>query len=236
MEKSDNKHSDNKQRMREILKKSLNDDNTINAKILKEECFNTSLSKDKPWIFISHSHKDNQIVLVLKEELEKDNDFKVFADNLFWSITLKDVKESILEVFKDKISEQELERHLSSLMAICLVEIIQQCRVYIVIKDNSMTQNNKIESNWIYYELEMIKTLLPKLVASFESKSSEKVLLYESELEKLETYHNMQNLKKALKNLITPFNNGYEETTLLECSPNYKPFIAYEPNYTKEQA
>ncbi|MFP5983330.1 hypothetical protein ACLF8G_06300 [Helicobacter pylori] len=46
--KSDNKHSDNKQRMREILKKSLNDDNTINAKILKEECFNTSLSKDKP--------------------------------------------------------------------------------------------------------------------------------------------------------------------------------------------
>ncbi|WP_232263627.1 toll/interleukin-1 receptor domain-containing protein [Helicobacter pylori] len=125
MEKSDNKHSDNKQRMREILKKSLNDDNTINAKILKEECFNTSLSKDKPWIFISHSHKDNQIVLDLKEELEKDNDFKVFADNLFWSVTLKDVKESILEVFKDKISEQELERHLSSLMAICLVEIIQ---------------------------------------------------------------------------------------------------------------
>ncbi|MDU9719884.1 hypothetical protein ACLGAZ_06655 [Helicobacter pylori] len=48
MEKSDNKHSDNKQRMCEILKKSLNDDNTINAKILKEECFNTSLSKDKP--------------------------------------------------------------------------------------------------------------------------------------------------------------------------------------------
>ncbi len=40
-----------------------------------------------------------------------------------------------------------------------------------------MTQNNKIESNWIYYELEMVKTLLPKLVASFESKSSEKVLL-----------------------------------------------------------
>ncbi len=34
MEKSDNKHSDNKQRMREILKKSLNDDNTINAKIV----------------------------------------------------------------------------------------------------------------------------------------------------------------------------------------------------------
>ncbi|WQW99212.1 hypothetical protein FE356_06605 [Helicobacter pylori] len=61
-------------------------------------------------------------------------------------------------------------------------------------------------------------------------------MLYESELEKLETYHNMQNLKKALKNLITPFNDGYEETTLLECSPNYKPFIAYEPNYTKEQA
>ncbi|WP_240670800.1 toll/interleukin-1 receptor domain-containing protein [Helicobacter pylori] len=78
--------------MREILKKSLNDDNTINAKILKEECFNTSLSKDKPWIFISHSHKDSQIVLDLKEELEKDNDFKVFADNLFWSITLKMLK------------------------------------------------------------------------------------------------------------------------------------------------
>ncbi len=131
----------------------------------------------------------------------------MFADNLFWSITLKDVKESILEIFKNKISEQELERHLSSLMAICLVEIIQQCRVYIVIKDDSITQNNKIESNWIYYELEMIKTLLPKLVASFESKSSEKVLLvllYESELEKLETYHNMQDLKKGFKK---PYNS-----------------------------
>ncbi|WP_233707617.1 hypothetical protein [Helicobacter cetorum] len=44
--------------MRKILKKSLNDDNTIDVKILKEECFNTSLGDDKPWVFISHSHKD----------------------------------------------------------------------------------------------------------------------------------------------------------------------------------
>ncbi len=45
-------------KMRKILKKSLNDDNTIDVKILKEECFNTSLGDDKPWVFISHSHKD----------------------------------------------------------------------------------------------------------------------------------------------------------------------------------
>ncbi|WP_104712402.1 toll/interleukin-1 receptor domain-containing protein [Helicobacter cetorum] len=229
----------NKQKMREILKKSLNDDNTINAKILKEECFNTSLSDDKPWVFISHSHKDKKIVLELKEELEKDNDFNVFVDDLFWGITLKDVKEVILEVFKDKISEQELERHLSSLMAICLVEIIQQCCAYVVIKGNNITSNNKIESNWIYYELEMIRKLLPNLVDSFESKDNESVLLYDSELDKLKTYYNLQDLKKALKDLITPLGEkketgyeGVEDFTLYQL--NHKLFIAYKPNCTKE--
>ncbi|WP_233707618.1 hypothetical protein [Helicobacter cetorum] len=175
-----------------------------------------------------------KIVLELKEELEKDNDFNVFVDDLFWGITLKDVKEVILEVFKDKISKQELERWLDFIFLSPLRKIISQCHAYVFIKTNNSSYNNKIKSKWIAYELETIKEQLPKLNISLESKDSKSVFLYDSELDKLKTYYNLQDLKKALKDLITPFNDGYQETTLLECQPNYKLFMAYKPNCTKE--
>lgn len=167
------KYEPNEEKIKEIIKKNLNNYLTPNNKIdvekLREDWFPT----DQYDVFISHSHKDIDDVKALAGYLTVEKKMKVFVDSFIWGYFEK--------LQRDLDNEYNLQNNnsynyqgsnwccnnVSIILNSALQEVIDKSEAVIFYNTpNSITHNYKdkdrTESPWIFSEIETTRIIRKK--------------------------------------------------------------------------
>lgn len=138
-------------------------------------------------IFISHSHDDLGKAYSLKQRIEKNHwehgnklerllkranhrDRQVFIDSYYWNSV--DVAKKILVKQKEKEYDPDsVSKHLHIMLITALSKMIEACDLFLFIDGpNSLSENTKTESPWIYYELQ-----IAEMFKEIESKKADEL-------------------------------------------------------------
>lgn len=187
-DKIDNRHGWSYKKFAESLSKDYKSDlknklkdylnSTIN--INSNDLTNIFFPKDKRFdIFLSHSHKDLDKALNLVGFLKKKFDLNTFVDSDFWgNITelLKEIDNEFSRADWDSTMYDYEKRNISTahchiMLATAIKEMIDQieCFIFLDTDESVSIKNQKRETNscWIYYELEISKSLKKKIPSRF---------------------------------------------------------------------
>ena len=168
---------------------------TIN--ISSNDLTNIFFPKDKRFdIFLSHSHKDLDKALNLSGFLKEKFDLNVFIDSGFWgniNELLKEIDNEFSRANWDSTVYDYHKRNVSTahchiMLATAIKEMIDQIECFIFLDTDEVIniENQKGETNscWIYYELEISKSIQKRVPARF-AKSKNLSNEYEFSLESL---------------------------------------------------
>lgn len=134
----------------------------INGDLLQNRWFPTELFKDDNFVFISHSHKDEELAISLAGYLDKELHIKSFIDSCVWGYMdklNKKLNNCSLSYYNhcthcncDDFSHNISYVHM--MLASALMTMIDKCEcMFFLNTPSSINLNNKTESAWIYYEL-----------------------------------------------------------------------------------
>lgn len=162
-------HNDNKAIIELELDKFKNADNVISAEDIIENWF----PKIKADIFLSHSRKDENLIIGLAGWLYKTFGLKSFIDSEVWGYA-----DNLLKIIDDNYCKNKFEKtynynlrnrstsHVHMMLSIALTEMIDRCECIIFVNTkNSFTPVNylndegRTESPWIYAEIAMTRMI-----------------------------------------------------------------------------
>lgn len=151
----------------------------VEADRLKDGFFPTNF-RERYQIFISHSHKDIEVVKQFANALANRYQVRCFVDSLIWG-NMEDLLSAIdnkyclsddaqhFDYFKRNLSTS----HVHAMLSIALLEMISQCECCIFVQsDNSIIPSlpladiqgkDKTFSPWIYEEINYMNQLQPYL-------------------------------------------------------------------------
>lgn len=138
--------------------------NIIDGKKLQENWFSTDEQFD---VFLSHSHKDENLAISLANFLYQKLNLRAFVDSCLWGYSdklLKEIDNTYCKIpnqssyFYDKRNYST--SHVHMMLSIALMNMIDKCEaVFFINTPNSVSVKNYIEekssttSPWIYHEL-----------------------------------------------------------------------------------
>lgn len=177
-----------KDKLKEYLRSSTNITSIELTKLLfpKEKKFD---------IFLSHSHKDLDKALELAGFLKAYFGLEVFIDSCFWrniNELLKEIDDEFSKADWDPQMYDYNKRNISTahchiILATALKEMIDQIECFIFLDtDESISLKSQVEetkSCWIYYELEISKSIQKKIPKRFRDDSRYGNLYMECSLE-----------------------------------------------------
>lgn len=164
-----NIHTKNKELIETDLDKFKNANNTLEAKEIIENWF----PKVKAEVFLSHSHKDENLVIGLAGWLKDNFGIESFIDSAVWGYSDELLKAIDNKYCKNESGEtysyEQRNRstsHVHMMLSTALVEMIDRCECVIFVNtQNSFTpadyfkSEGKTESPWIYAEIAMTRML-----------------------------------------------------------------------------
>jgi hypothetical protein len=137
-------------------------DGVIDGSKLSDEWFKTIKSD----VFISYSHNDEEIAMVLSGYLEKEFGLNIFVDSFFWGSAdalLKDIDDTYC---KKDCGEYDYQKsnfstsHVHAMLSTAIIKVMDQSEIVIFLNtDNSIPKvDNTIlesytQSPWIYEEI-----------------------------------------------------------------------------------
>ena len=152
-------------------------DGVVEADQLNDGFFPTHF-RNKYQVFISHSHKDIELVKRFVNVLKRKFDVRCFVDSMVWE-NMKDLLLAIDEKYcKNKKTGNYFYQnrnlstaHVHAMLSIALLEMIEQCECCIFIQSDNSTipslklrgieHRDKTFSPWIYEEINFMNTLEP---------------------------------------------------------------------------
>lgn len=161
-----------KKKLKEYLKSSVN--------ITSNELTNLFFPTEKKFdIFLSHSHKDLEKALELSGFLKAYFGLEVFIDSCFWG-SMDELLKEIDDEFSKSNSDSALydynKRNISTahchiILATALKEMIDQIECFVFLDTTESislkSQLEETKSCWIYYELEISKSIEKKIPKRF---------------------------------------------------------------------
>ncbi len=158
---------------KELVEKKIQTNGIITSEDLEDEWF----PQYNFQVFISHSHKDEEIAKKLKRVLKIYFNIDCFIDSEIWEYTNDIITNIVNEKFENCIRNDQKYEHyfytlevaskVNMILTTALTKMIDKTECLLFLNsDNSVNVNDKIEINytkspWIYYELfisNMIKT------------------------------------------------------------------------------
>lgn len=151
------------------LKKFTNPDGSLQA----EEIINSWFPSMNADIFVSHSHKDEDLVLGLAGWLKKNFGLTTFIDSVVWgySDTLLKIIDNKYCKNKDSSTYNYEKRnrstsHVHMMLSTALMQMIDQCEMFLFIETHNsfelleyFNSSGETESPWIYSELSLVSKL-----------------------------------------------------------------------------
>ena len=188
----------------------------IDGDTLQKEWFPTEIFNRKDFIFISHSHKDEALAIKLAGYLSKEFGICSFIDSCVWGY-MNELNALLNNCDKTKRYSchhcdcKEFSYNLSyvhMMLASALMEMIDKCEcMFFLNTPSSININEKTESPWIYYELNIANTIrkqtrLPELVM-------ESVMLF---IASIEFTPNLKDMIKINKSKMEEWEKRYKTT------------------------
>lgn len=177
---------ENKQRIRKKVEDFMNAEGTVSADEIVEDWFD-SIEAD---IFISHSHRDEDLAIKLAIWLQDEFGLTSFIDSCVWG-NFVDLSKDFNNRFSksefgstyDYDKAQNVFAHMNTILNTSLTKMIDKCEVVFFlntensISDSSFSKEGITLSPWIYHELLISKVIrkTPHIRGSMESKFEEKV-------------------------------------------------------------
>lgn len=165
-------HESNKNIVKTDLEKFKNIKGTLKADEIIKDWF----PEIKADVFLSHSHKDEKLIIGLAGWLEDEFGIKSFIDSTVWGYSDK-----LLKAIDDKYCKNESSEtynydqrnrstsHVHMMLSTALADMIDRCECVIFVNTpNSFTPANyfndkgETESPWIYSEIAMTRMLREK--------------------------------------------------------------------------
>lgn len=161
---------ENRQKLVECdLKKFTNPDGSLQA----EEIINSWFPSMNADIFVSHSHKDEDLVLGLAGWLKKNFGLTTFIDSVVWGYS-----DTLLKIIDNKYcknkgsSTYNYEKrnrstsHVHMMLSTALMQMIDRCEMFLFIETHNsfelleyFNSSGETESPWIYSELSLVSKL-----------------------------------------------------------------------------
>lgn len=151
------------------LNKFANPDGSLQA----EEIINSWFPSIDADIFVSHSHKDEELVLGLAGWLKKNFGLTTFIDSVVWGYS-----DTLLKVIDDNYCQNEdhsaydykkrnrSTSHVHMMLSTALMHMIDRCEMFLFIKTQNsfkpleyFNSSGETESPWIYSELSLVDKL-----------------------------------------------------------------------------
>lgn len=151
------------------LKKFTNPDGSLQA----EEIINSWFPSMNADIFVSHSHKDEDLVLGLAGWLKKNFGLTTFIDSVVWGYS-----DTLLKIIDNKYcknkgsSTYNYEKrnrstsHVHMMLSTALMQMIDRCEMFLFIETHNsfelleyFNSSGETESPWIYSELSLASKL-----------------------------------------------------------------------------
>lgn len=164
-------------RAREVIMASSHD-GIVEATQMKDGFFPTNF-RNQYQVFISHSHKDIDLVKKFANVLKAKFDVRCFVDSMVW-----ENMEKLLAVIDEKYCKNKKTgnyyyqnrnlstAHVHAMLTIALMEMIEQCECCIFIQSDNSTipslklrgieHRDKTFSPWIYEEINFMNMLEPR--------------------------------------------------------------------------
>lgn len=160
-----------KKSINSMLKNIIQENNFIDGDMLQKTWFPDQIFKGNPYIFLSHSHADEKLAISLAGYLYENLRIQCFIDSSVWGYA-GDLNAMLNNCdFKhDKICHRcncdSFSKNISyvhMMLASALAKTIDQCEsVFFLNTPTSINLRHKVDSPWIYYELNLTRTLPAK--------------------------------------------------------------------------
>lgn len=185
------------------LNKIINENN-IDGNKLQELWFPDKIYQGKPFIFISHSHKNENTAIRLAGYLLKEFGILSFVDSCVW-----ENMDDLIEILDDLVDDHDLNSSYVHLMlASALMEMIDNCEcMFFLNTRSSVKENGKTESPWLYFELNTVNVI---------RKKSGIVLPHAEDgyyTESMEFTPKMNQMKKIDENILRKWKNKCDENS-----------------------
>src|SRR4051812_12201660 len=162
-----NIHADNKKKIKVDLEKFKNADEVLSAEEIIEKWF-PAIKAD---VFLSHSHKDEEIILGLGGWLNERFGLIPFVDSAVWGYS-----DELLKAIDDKYCKNgdtynynlrnRSTSHVHMMLSTALMDMIDKCECIIFVNTpqafkpaDYLQQEGQTESPWIYSEIAMTRML-----------------------------------------------------------------------------
>jgi len=143
-------------------------DNKIDGNTLQNMCFPTEIFGDENFVFISHSHNDEELAKKFAGYLYKNFGILSFIDSCVWGYMdeLNKKLNNCSEIefgYCHNCQCDTFSYNLSCvhiMLASALITMIYKCEcIFFLNTPSSINLNYKTESPWIYYELNIASTI-----------------------------------------------------------------------------
>lgn len=171
------------------LEEIINED-IIDGDMLQKMWFPNEIFNNKNFIFISHSHNDEKTAIKLAGYLYEKFNILSFIDSCVWQ-HMDNLNKHLNNCTKDRYnycygcecSEFSYNiSHVHIMLASALMKMIDKCEcMFFLNTSSSINLNDKTESPWIYYELN-IASIIQK-ISKIEMPIMESVLSFKRKIE-----------------------------------------------------
>lgn len=157
--------NDYKASVRSSLKGLLKAD-AINGDELQNAWFPEGVFKDEPFLFLSHSHRDEPLAIALAGFLRQHFQINCFVDSCIWNYA-----DDLIAMLNSKagLSAKDSFGYVNMMLASALMNMMDKSEcIFFLDTPKSVNRRDKTESAWIYYELNIahiLRTRKPKLVS-----------------------------------------------------------------------
>lgn len=188
-------------------------DDIIDGDKLQNMWFPDEIFYDKTFVFISHSHNDEETAIKLAGYLYEKFKILSFIDSCVWR-HMDNLNKQLNSCTKDKYSNcygcecNEFSyniSHVHMMLASALMKMIDKCEcLFFVNTSSSINLNDKTESPWIYYELN-IASIIQK-ISKIEMPIMEGTLCFKRNIE---FTPNLKNMIKINEKILREWENKY---------------------------
>lgn len=137
-------------------------------------------------IFISHSHKDEELILGLSGWLKKEFGLTAFIDSMVWGYS-----DNLLKIIDNKhcrnshdntynyLKRNRSTSHVHMMLSTALIDMIDKCEMFLFIEtknsfipSNYLESKGETESTWIYFELSLVDKIRENIPERFKNKTT----------------------------------------------------------------
>lgn len=194
--------------LEEIIREDIIDGDKLRNMWFPDEIFNK-----ENFVFISHSHNDEKTAIKLAGYLYEKFGISSFIDSCVWQ-HMDILNKRLNNCSKDKYNNcygcecSEFSYNLSCvhmMLASALMKMVDKCEcMFFLNTSSSINLNDKTESPWIYYELNIANTI--QKISKIQEPIMESVLCF---MRKIEFTPNLEKMIKINEDILKKWENKY---------------------------